>query len=289
MRKIVFSLILLAASISVIAQESFPINGVRDIRAGVYAFTNATIVQNANTKIEKGTLIIKQGKIIGVGAGIETPIGAVVIDCSGKYIYPSFIDPLTDYGAGSPKRSNAGFNYGAPAQLESNKQGAYNWNQAIKPEINVVDAFTVDDNTANGFRANGFGTVFTHVKDGIARGTGAVVTLAGGNENGTILKSKAAAVFSFDKGTSTQSYPNSMMGSVALLRQTYLDAKWYQSKPVGEGVNLSLEAMNANQYLPQIFSTDDKWSAIRADRVGDEARRHEVRGIESAGDPRRQR
>ena len=271
MRKIVFSLLSMVVSVAVLAQESFPINGVRDVRAGVYAFTNATIVQNASSKIEKGTLVIKQGKIIAVGAGIETPKDAVVIDCAGKYIYPSFIDPLTDYGAGTPKRTGGGFNFGAPAQLESNKAGAYNWNQAVKPEINAVESFTVDENAAGSFRNNGFGTVFTHVKDGIARGTGAVVTLAGGNENGAILKAKAAAVFSFDKGTSTQSYPSSMMGSVAVLRQTYLDAKWYQTRPVGEGMNLSLEAMNANQSLPQIFSTDDKWSAIRADHVGDEA------------------
>ena len=73
----------------------------------------------------------------------------------------------------------------------------------------------------------------THVKDGIVRGTAAVVTLAGTNENNAILKTKAAQVFSFDKGTSTQSYPSSLMGSIALLRQTYLDAEWYATKPDG--------------------------------------------------------
>ncbi|MEY4333423.1 MAG: hypothetical protein RLZZ196_2166 [Bacteroidota bacterium] len=270
MKRIFLSLLLLVTGAAAFAQETFPVNGVRDVRSGSYAFTNATIIQNASTKMEKATLVIKQGKIVAVGVGIEIPKDAVVVDCNGKFIYPSFVDPLTDYGAGTPKRTNAGFNFGAPGQFLSNKPGAYNWNQAVKPEINTVDGFTLDEAVAASFRSNGFGTVFTHVKDGIVRGTGAVVTLANTNENNTILKSKAAQVFSFDKGTSTQSYPSSLMGSIALLRQTYLDAKWYATKPASEGVNLSLEAFNANASLPQIFVGDDKWSALRADRIAKE-------------------
>ncbi len=270
MRRIILSLSLLVIGATAFAQESFPINGVRDVRTGVYAFTNATIVQNEKTKIEKGTLVIKQGKIVAVGATVEVPKEAIIVDCNGKFIYPSFVDPLTDYGANTPKRSAAAFNFGAPAQFGSNKAGAYNWNQAIKPEVNAVESFSIDEATASGFRNNGFGVVFTHVRDGIARGTGAVVSLASTNENNTILKTKAAQVFSFDKGSSTQSYPSSLMGSIALLRQTYLDAKWYATKPASEGVNLSLEAFNANLILPQIFVADDKWSTLRADRIAKE-------------------
>ena len=270
MRKIISSLFLLLFGATAFAQETFPINGVRDLRTGVYAFTNATIIQNEKTKIEKATLVIKQGKIVAVGATVEIPKEAIVVDCNGKFIYPSFVDPLTDYGANTPKRSAAGFNFGAPGQFLSNKTGAYNWNQAIKPEVNAVEAFSIDESAAVGFRNNGYGVVMTHVKDGIARGTAAVVTLAGTNENQSILKSKAAQVFSFDKGISTQTYPSSLMGSIALLRQTYLDAKWYATKPASEGVNLSLEAFNANASLPQIFVADDKWSTLRADRIAKE-------------------
>jgi imidazolonepropionase-like amidohydrolase len=270
MKKIVFALWALMGFLSIQAQESFPINGIRDVRSGTVAFTNATIITNEKTKLEKATLVIKQGKIVAVGAGINAPQDAVVVDCSGKYIYPSFIDAFTDYGAGTPKRAQGGFNYGAPAQFTSNKQGPNNWNQAVHPEVNAIDNFTTDEATASSYRSNGFGTVFTHVKDGIARGTGAVVTLANKNENLVVLKNKAGQVFSFDKGTSTQSYPSSLMGSIALLRQTYYDAKWYQNKPSTEGTNLSLEALNNNKSLAQIIVADDKWAAVRADRIGKE-------------------
>ena len=61
-----------------------------------------------------------------------------------------------------------------------------------------------------------------------------------------------------------------MMGSVALLRQTYLDAQWYKTKPAKEGVNISLQAWNDEQSLPQIFDANDKWADLRAHRVGEE-------------------
>jgi len=198
------------------------------------------------------------------------PKGAVVIDCSGKYIYPSFIDIYSDYGIPVAERTRNGFDYRAPTQMNSNTKGAYDWNQAIKPETDASKIFAVDDSKAKPLRDLGFGTVLTHEKDGIARGTGVIVTLADEKENLVIVKEKASAHYSLSKGNSTQSYPGSLMGVIALLRQTYLDGQWYKSKPAKEGLNLSLQAWNDNQSLPQIFEANDKWNDVRADRIGDE-------------------
>jgi imidazolonepropionase-like amidohydrolase len=254
------------------AQETFPVNDVADKRDGCYAFTNATIVQSTKSTLQNATMVIRDGKIISIGASVTVPKDAVVVDCKGKYIYPSFIDIYSDYGIPTPQREGGGrgFGFGQVSQITSNTKGPYGWNQAIKPEVDAVKLFTTDDAKAKTFRDIGFGTVLTHVKDGIARGTGAVVTLAGDKDNLSIIKEKASANYSFSKGTSGQSYPSSMMGSIALLRQTYLDAKWYKTRPAAEGVNLSLEAWNNNQSLPQIFEADDKWNDLRADRIGDE-------------------
>ena len=255
------------------AQETFPVNGVADKRDHCFAFTNATIVQNAQTTLQKATLVIRDGKIISVGVGVAIPKDAIVVDCKDKYLYPSFIDIYSDYGVAAPQREGAvagrGF-FGQAAQLTSNTKGAYGWNQAIKPEIDASKLFVIDDTKAKALRDLGFGTVLTHVKDGIARGTGAVVTLAKDNENLAVLKDKASAHYSLSKGSSGQSYPSSLMGSIALLRQTYLDAQWYKNKPATEGINFSLQAWNDNQGLPQIFEADDKWNDLRADRIGDE-------------------
>ncbi|HEY6504534.1 MAG TPA: amidohydrolase family protein, partial [Chitinophagaceae bacterium] len=234
------------------------------------------IVKDGQTTLKNATMVIRKGKIIAVGAGVTVPKDAVTVDCSGKFIYPSFIDIYADYGTGTAQPAGPGgfgggqFNPGQQPQLASGTKGAYGWNEAIRTTADAYKVFTVDDAKAKPLREAGFGTVLSHVRDGIARGTGAVVTLANEKENLIILKEKASAHYSFSKGTSRQSYPGSMMGMIALLRQSYLDAQWYKTKPAGEGLNLTLQAWNDIQGLPQIFEANSKWNDLRADRIGDE-------------------
>ncbi|MBS1563935.1 MAG: amidohydrolase family protein, partial [Bacteroidetes bacterium] len=255
---------------SVSAQQTFPLNGVAEPKTGSYALTNATIVKDGQTTLSNATIVVRDGKIVAVGAGVAAPKDAVVIDCSGKYIYPSFIDIYSDYGIPTPQRTITGFNFGAPQQFTSNQKGAFGWNQAIRSDVSGADIFVADEAKAKTLRDAGFGTVLTHQKDGIVRGTGVVVTLANKKENLVLVKDKAAAFYSLSKGTSTQAYPSSMMGCVALLRQTYLDAQWYKGNPSAEGVNLTLKAFNEEQSLPQVFEGGDKWTDLRGDRIGKE-------------------
>lgn len=250
------------------AQVTFPANDVANPREGCYAFTNATLVKDAQTTIQNATLVIRQGKIEAAGAGVTIPKDAVVVDCKGKFIYPSFIDIYSDYGTTPAQRPD--FTFGRGSQIVSNTKGAYGWNQAIRSETDISKTFNVNEARAKELRAAGFGAVLTHQADGISRGTGAFVTLGSEKENKVMLKEKASAHYSFDKGSSGQDYPNSLMGSIALLRQNFLDAQWYKTKPAEEGTNLSLQAFNDNQSLPQIFEANDKLNDIRADKVGDE-------------------
>lgn len=253
-----------------IAQGTFPVNGIADPKVKCFAFTNATIVKDIQNTLHNATLVIREGRIVATGNGVTIPKDAVVVDCKGKFIYPSFIDIYSDYGMPGPQRASGVPDFRAPAQLISTTRGAYGWNQAIKCETDGARLFIADHAKAKPLRELGFGTVLTHLKDGIARGTGALVTLADEKENLVMVKEKASAHYSLSKGTSTQSYPSSMMGTIALLRQTYLDAEWYKSNPSAEGVNLSLKAWNDNQSLPQVFEANDKWNDLRADRIGDE-------------------
>jgi imidazolonepropionase-like amidohydrolase len=270
MRRLCFTLGFLGIFLLAKAQNTFPVNGIAEPKSGCLAFTNATIVKDASTTIQKGTLVIRDGRIVSVGTNVTIPSDAVIVDCSGKFIYPSFIDAYSTYGMPQPQRSQAGFDFRAPAQLTSNQKGAYGWNQALRTDIEGARVFAADDSKAKPLRDAGFGTVGAHHPDGIARGTGIVATLANDADNKVILKEKATAHFSFSKGTSSQSYPSSLMGSIALLRQTFLDADWYKTNPREEGVNLSLKYFNEQRNLPQVFEANDKWQALRADKLGDE-------------------
>ena len=266
-------LILLSGTFQLLnAQATYPLNDVASPKDGAYAFTNASIVKDAQTTLQNATLIVRQGKITAVGNNIAIPKDAVVIDCNGKYIYPAFIDIYSDYGIPAAERpaTAGGGGFFRTQQITSNTKGAYGWNQAIKSETEAYKIFSADDTKAKALRDIGFGSVLTHLKDGIARGTGAFVTLANQPDNFVLIKDRASAHYSFNRGTSSQSYPSSLMGVIALLRQTYLDAQWYKSNPTSEGVNLSLKSWNDNQGLPQIFEANDKWNDLRADKIGDE-------------------
>jgi imidazolonepropionase-like amidohydrolase len=254
------------------AQETFPVNGPWDVRPGQYAFTNANIVVSADQTIANGTLLIKDRLIEGVGAGIPIPKGYVTIDLKGKYIYPALIDAYTTYGMPEATRQafapGGGGGFGRVPVYTSTKPGAYGWNEAIKPEMNAKTVFHANAANAEDYKKNGFGAVQSLIHDGIARGTSVVVTLGDERDNEVMLNDEAAAQYSFSKGTAATNYPSSLMGSIALLRQTYYDAQWYKNQK--EEYNISLEEFNRTQAIPQIFEATDQLSVLQANKIAKE-------------------
>ncbi|MFC5283723.1 amidohydrolase family protein [Pedobacter alpinus] len=266
MKKKLLTILFISVGLFVKAQETYPVNGSKDYRNGQFAFTNANIVINSVQTIKNGTLIIKDQKIEQVGTALTIPKGYVVIDLKGKYIYPSLIDAFSNYGV--PESSRQSFGRGAQPVFTSTKGGAYSWNEAIKPEMSTASVFNVDVKKAEELKKLGFGTVNTLIKDGIARGTSVVVTLNDDSPNLVILKDNVSANYSFNKGTAKTDYPSSLMGAIALMRQTYLDANWYKSQ--SKEFNMSLSEFNKTQSLTQLFEVNSWQDVLRADKLGDE-------------------
>ena len=260
------TLIILIFCVKLQAQEVFPIEGVKENFLPVYAFTNAKIIATAETEYQNGILIIQGNKIISVGEAmnITIPEGAIVYDLEGDYIYPSFIDLYTNYGLPEIKKGI----YSYRPQYKRKTKGAFHWNQAIHPEIDACDNYNNNEEKRKSFLNNGFGVVLTHQKDGIFRGTGACVALSQKSEYENLLLPKAASVFSFKKGVSQQKYPNSLMGSIALIRQTFLNAEWYEEQKNQN--NLSYNAIIENKELPNIFILNDELDYSRVQKIADE-------------------
>jgi imidazolonepropionase-like amidohydrolase len=251
------------------AQETFDVNGTHNTNHNYYAFTNATIYIDYQTKVEHGTLLIKDGKIEAVGLKdkIDIPTNSVIYNLKNKIIYPSFIDLYSDYGIPVSEKIKK---RSPSVQIETNNKGAFNWNQAIRPEVESGKLFKVDNKKAEELRRLGFGTVLTHQKDGIMRGTSALVTLANDKANSVMINDKVASQLSFDKGSSTQNYPGSLMGMIALIRQTYYDVDWLYNNSKVDEYNISLITIIDNWGLPKIFEANDKLNILRADKIGDE-------------------
>lgn len=249
-----------------IAQNYFPKNdGVKQTFKNQVALVNATIYINSTNKIENATLLIKDDKIIEIGTTISLSKEVEKIDANGKTIYPSFIDLFSEFGISKPQKKSSSSN-----PYESEKNGYY-WNDHIKADFDAYQNIAYDDKTAKELREIGFGTILSHFNDGIIAGTGLLWTLNDNEKNTTrILNNKVSQHFTFNKSNYfNQSYPTSLMGGIALIKQVYHDAKWYQLGG-SQSKDLTLEAFNANKNLVQIFNAGDKLNAIRADKIGDE-------------------
>lgn len=266
--KQLLTVVLVLFSLGIWAQETRTPNDVLDQRARAYAFTNATIMVDYQTKIENATLLIRDGKVIQTGANVSVPTGYTVVDLGGKFIYPSLIDLHTSYGLPElPPVKPRG--WGSAEQMQTATEGAFSVNEAIKSHYRASGEFSSNSKAADEMRKVGFGAVLTFREDGIARGNSAFVTL-GNNANEDLLSEDAAAHYSLSKGSSQQNYPSSMMGYVSLLRQTYLDAEWYGQFNPRPFKDQSLEAWINAQQLPQMFDAGNWLNVLRADKIGDE-------------------
>ncbi|MBC7410921.1 MAG: amidohydrolase family protein [Bacteroidia bacterium] len=277
--KLIVTLALSLTAVSTYAQENtFPTNGVNTQADIYYAFTHAKIYIDPTTIVTDATLLIRNGVVEQVGTNMALPTNTVIINCTDKWIYPSFIDAFApNIGIAENK-----FKGSDDTQYESNKKGAYYWNETIQPEYNAAENYSYVDAQADELRKLGFGTINTFNANGIVRGTSVVTTLAQNKEYKTLVKENATMQLSFNKGVSRQEYPTSLMGSIALLRQALYDAQWYKNETNKKETNLSLQALNYHWNIPFVFDASDKQNIVRANTIAKEFNKQFI--IKATGD-----
>ncbi|MBK9247280.1 MAG: amidohydrolase family protein [Ignavibacteria bacterium] len=260
------------------------IDGLRTKDMHYIAFTNLTIVPAPGKIITNGTIIIKNDKIESIGVGIAIPKGATIRDGKGLWIYAGFVEPYTDAGM-NVKKARTGF----PADSDEDEiekplptgRGARYWNEAIKPEFRAVESISLDEKTAEEYRKLGFTTAHINSTDGIMRGLSAVALMKSGNANDIVIGSDIAEWMSFRKGNSRNAYPSAMMGSIALIRQAFMDADWYDKAQKAYSTNPKLKTPETNLSLaalskvvenktPIIFETNNEHTLFRAAKIAQE-------------------
>ncbi|GMU87051.1 MAG: hypothetical protein AMXMBFR48_22920 [Ignavibacteriales bacterium] len=264
-------LLLLASFIALIQftaspQSIYPVNGPSDVREVTYALINGQVISSWDASPVKMTVLVKNGKITAAGASVSPPTDAVIIDCSGRFIYPAFIDIYSGYGLPAPVRQAPTSN--RPKYERTSDKQSY-WNEAIRSGFSGVSSFTVKEKEAEELRGLGFGAALPVFKDGIARGTFPVVLLGAGHEVENILLPEAVTAFSFNKGTSLQAYPGSLIGAIALMRQFFYDAEWYNKSGTMEYYQ-SLDIYNKTLALPRFFEAEGWQNALRIKKIADE-------------------
>lgn len=201
-------------------------------RRGVdtYAITNARIVIVSGATIERGTVVIRDGLINAVGADVNAPPDARVIDGSGLTIYPGLIDSYTNLAlpeaAPSPSPGGGGAGFFAPQPRPS--PGGPNSSQppGLQPELMVEDVLRPGGAEIEGSRNIGITTALSSPRTGIWMGQSALINLAGETPQQMIVRSPVAMHVGFAPLRGT--YPGSLMGVFASLRQMMLDAQRYR-------------------------------------------------------------
>jgi imidazolonepropionase-like amidohydrolase len=207
----------------------------------VFAIRNARIVPVSRPPIEKGTVIIRAGLIEAVGANVDPPPDAWVIDGSGLTVYPGLVDALSTWGIPAPLPA---LSTTVTTTLTSRTTASTTTVRAINgPEdrpsntsyLKAADEIVASDRSIEAARDAGFTTAVTFPTGNIFAGQGAIFNLAGDRSGQMIVNPSAGMYIALSQprppGAPTavvRTFPGSLMGVIAYIRQIYLDADHYK-------------------------------------------------------------
>jgi imidazolonepropionase-like amidohydrolase len=190
---------------------------------GVYALTGGTVHPVSGPDIPNGIVVIRDGLIEAVGAGIAIPADATTIDVKGMHVYPGLIDAQTSLGFPSPAPANRRRGGGGGGGRPQTQQTPLPETSAAYVAARNVN---LNDDDADAKRATGVTTIVTAPSFGIFNGQSVVLNLGTGAPESRVVRDPAAIQISFTPRPAW-TYPDSLMGVVAYIRQSFMDAQQY--------------------------------------------------------------
>jgi imidazolonepropionase-like amidohydrolase len=204
--------------------------------AYVYAIQGARVVPVSAAVIETGTVVIRDGVIVSVSAGTNTPAGAVVINGKGLTVYPGLIDMGTTTGLSLP-----------PVPRAQNPRTTEDV-ERVKADYMLRAHFRAADHVDAGAQAlaraaaSGITSILATPSGDAIRGQSALIStalpddepqigaVADERQGALVLRTPVALHVTFSENPAGgNAYPNSLMGVIAFVRQAFLDAQYYQA------------------------------------------------------------
>ena len=242
---------------------------------GVYAITGGTVHPVSGPEIPGGIVIIRGGLIESVGANVPIPSDAATIDVNGSHVYPGLIDAQTSLGfpaAAPPRRGR-----GAAARTQTPPPTL----PETSPAYVAAHEIKLADDDAESKRGTGVTTIVSAPAFGIFNGQSVILNLGGGETASLIVRDPAAQQISFNPRPAW-TFPDSLMGVVAYVKQTFLDAQQYSAahaiydrNPTGyrrPDDNPSLQALAPalRREVPVVFIADSETMMRRAEAIARE-------------------
>ncbi|GBC85737.1 D-hydantoinase [bacterium HR11] len=238
----------------------------------VVALTHARITAAPGRTWDDATLVVRDGRVEAVGPQATVPPDAVVYDLKGRTVTPGWIDAY------------------APSVLQKDAFKDWkptHWNTRVLPERSVAERPLWDAEQIKKYRSVGFTAALVAPSDGVFRGQSALVLLRDGDAHDSVLVRDVAQHLAFEYLTRFPQrpeefqqirYPTSLMGAIALIRQTLYDAQWYAQaqavaqrnpqapRPQSAPALAVLEAV-LQKRQPVVFEVSDEWNFLRAARI----------------------
>ena len=274
--------------------------GFTPVPPGVHALVGARVVIKPGQVLSNATIIIRDGFIQTVAPDAAVPPDARVWDLKGLTVYPGFIDPyLTLAAKGEDKPKPEELEIDRELDLTAGGTKFYGVNGAesksgvgaaagyeisrVTPEHRVAQTFQPDPKSLSKMRELGFTAGNVVPEKGIVRGTSAFVALSDTDAGRSIIKPDVFQHVSFEmERRRDEGYPGSLMGIIAVVRQSFFDAQHYAldqadyaRHPAGRerpAYNLSLEALapDLEKKRRVLFEPGDALMVDRAARVARE-------------------
>lgn len=218
-------LILLICSIATLAQTAKKSNPTPP-QSGTIVLRGGKLLTITHGVIEKGVLVMENGKIAAVGAegSVSIPHGAKVIDVTGMTVYPGLIDSETHLGL-------------SEIEAERMTNDLIELSDEIMPHMHVSDAFHAESVVIPVTRINGVtNALVAPANQDTLPGQDAFIQLAGRSAEEMLMVRDIALPLNFtgkqrrNENFQNAKYPMTRMGMAAQLRQSFLDAQDYDRK-----------------------------------------------------------
>ncbi len=254
----------------------------------VILIQKGTIVPVVGAAIPGGSLLIEDGKISKIGPNIAAPEGAVVIDASGKFVYPGLVAVMTAVGVtGYPGAGN-----------DTDEVGV------STPHMDPYDALNPEDDSIEVTRVGGVTTV--HTLSGtrsVINGKSIALNLTGDLAEDMVIHRYIAQIINLTAREENK-YPSTIPGIVAFLRDKFDQAIQAAEKPAKAGIKAAGDGLEGREgreessgvsrrmemaalipvvtgKVPVIFITSDEVSVRKAIELIQEYR---LKGIIQGGD-----
>lgn len=195
----------------------------------LFALKNATVVVGNGEVLSNATVIIREGLIEAVGTSASVPPLAWELDLSGMYVYPGIIDALTEEAyRKEATRTTSSRTFSAPAPAPPSDTSEQDQRPGLFPHIRAADRLDSDSGKLAPWRNAGILSLNVAPDRGIFMGQTALVNLNGEETNRMIVRSPVAMRMSFQSAGGFRTFPGSLMGVIAHIKQTVLDAQHYR-------------------------------------------------------------